>query len=778
LAKPAKERYFYEFGPFRIDRDRRQLLRENQPVTLQRKTFDILFVLVENSGKVVSKDDLLKAVWPDAFVEESNLSQQIFVLRKTLGDGVEEKRYIVTVPGRGYRFVQSVRALPVEEESIVVQSHTLSRVVIEEPRKSNKSASWGRRHIVASAMVVATVAAAVVYRYAHPTPKLTVKNAVVLAEFTNNTDDVVFDGALRQGLSAQLEQSPFLNLLSDQRIADSLSLMTLPKESRLTPELAREVCLRTASTVVLSGTIAQIGAQYLLTLTALNCSNGDLLASSEAQASDKNHVLDALGQVATGIRTQLGESLVSVRKYDAPPEDVTTRSLESLKAYSLGYRAFHTGNDQLTGIALLQRAVALDNDFAMAYARLGTAYFNIGETARGAENIRKAYSLRERLSEREKFYIVSHYQDIVMRNVEAARKTYELWLQVYPGDTIPIDNLCITYSLLGDHDKALMYCKKLFEFAEGAMSYANLVNSYLCLNQLGPALATAREARMHNFDNPQIHVYLYAIDFLHRDMRGMEQESAGLMGKAGWEDIIFYSESETAAFQGQFTRARALTIKAAGSAQKADKKEAAVAYLAESAVREALVGNAVLAEHQAKAALSGERSATAMSAAALGMAGQAAQATQLAADLEKRYPEDTIMHSTFLPTIRAAVAIHGKNAKGAIQALQAAVPNELGITASFVTFRCYPAYMRGTADLLAKRGDAAAAEFQKILDHPGLIQNELIGALAHLGLGRAYALSHDMTKAKTEYQNFLLLWKDADPDIPLLKEAKTEYAKL
>jgi hypothetical protein len=291
-------------------------------------------------------------------------------------------------------------------------------------------------------------------------------------------------------------------------------------------------------------------------------------------------------------------------------------------------------------------------------------------------------------------------------------------------------------------------------------------------------LATAREARAHNFDNPQIHVYLYAIDFLHRDMRGMEQESADLMGKAGWEDIIFYSESETAAFQGQFTRARALTIKAAGSAQKADKKEAAVAYLAESAVREALVGNAVLAEHQAKAALSGERSATAMSAAALGMAGQAAQATQLAADLEKRYPEDTIMHSTFLPTIRAAVAIHGKNAKGAIQALQAAVPNELGITASFVTFRCYPAYMRGTADLLAKRGDAAAAEFQKILDHPGLIQNELIGALAHLGLGRAYALSHDMTKAKTEYQNFLLLWKDADPDIPILKEAESEYAKL
>jgi DNA-binding winged helix-turn-helix (wHTH) protein len=766
-------KYFYEFGPFRVDPDQRLLLHRNQPIPLQPKAFETLLALVQRSETVVLKDDLMKAVWPDTFVEESNLAQNIFVLRKTLGEAGGEHRYIVTVPGRGYRFTEKVRFVP-RPDDIVLQSRSITHVVIDEESPSHKGWRW----VGVAAGVALAILGGAWYLRSRPAPKLTEKDSVVMADFTNTTGDPVFDGALRQALSAQLEQSPFLNLLSDQRIAESLSLMTLPKESRLTPELAREVCQRTAGTVVLSGTIAQIGEQYLLTLTALNCSNGDVLARSEAQASDKNHVLESLGKMAIGIRTQLGESLVSVQKYDAPPEDVTTRSLESLKAYSLGYRAIHTGNDLLTGIALLQRAVALDDNFAMAYARLGTAYFNIDETARGAENIRKAYSLRERLSEREKFYIVSHYQDIVIRDVEAARKTYELWLQVYPRDTIPMDNLCITYSLLGDHDKGLIYCKELFEFAEGAMSYANLVNSYLCLNQLGPALATARKASAHNFDNPQIHVYLYAIDFLHRDGTGMEQESAGLMGKAGWEDIVLYSESETAAFHGQFARARALTIQAAGSAQKADKKEAAGAYLAESAVREALVGNAVLAEHQAKAALSGERLATAMSAAALGMAGQAAQATRLAADLEERYPEDTVMHSNFLPTIRAAVAINRGDAKGAIQALQPALPNELGITASFVTFRLYPVYMRGTADLLAKRGDEAAAEFQKILDHPGLVQNELIGALAHLGLGRAYALSHDMTKAKTEYQNFLLLWKDADPDVPVLKKAKAEYAKV
>ena len=773
------------FGPFRLDHDQRLLLRDQQPIPLSPKAFDLLLVLVQRNGQLVLKDDLMQLLWPDTFVEESNLGQHVFQLRKALGETAQDSSYIVTVPGRGYRFGQKVQVVDEEEEeSLVVESHSRTRMVIEEQSVPETKLLPARNSGPSIAIVVVTLlavaGAAGVYFYTHRAPKLTSRDTVVLAEFTNSTGDAVFDGALRQGLSAQLEQSPFLNLLSDQRIAQTLSLMTQKKDSRLTPELAQEVCQRTASTALLNPSIAQIGTRYLLALKATSCSTGESLASIEAEAGDKNHVLDALGRVGSEIRAKLGESLASVQKYDAPPEDVTTPSLEALKAYNLGYRAIQSSNDVLTGIALLQRAVALDSDFAMAYARLGTAYFNLGETARGSENIRKAYDLRDRLSEREKFYIASHYEDIVMRNIEAARQTYELWLHIYPRDTIPLDNLCITYSLLGNHDKALMYCKKLFEFGSSAMSYANLVNSYLCLNQTAEAEAVAQEARAHNLDNPQIHVYLYAVDFLAHDAPAMEREAAGLMGKSGWEDIALYSESDTAASRGQFAEARALTTRAVEAAQLADKKEAAAAYMAEAAVRDALVGNLVMAQRQAKTALtlSGEREATAISAFALGQAGEPVLAAQLADKLEKLYPEDTIMRTSFLPAIRAAVALRTGDVGRALRALQAATSRELGTTASFVTFSLYPVFVRGEAHLAAKNGAPAALEFQKIIDHAGVVQNEPIGALAHLGLGRAYALSHDSAKARIEYQSFLTLWKDADPNIPMLKAAKAEYAEL
>lgn len=665
------------------------------------------------------------------------------------------------------------QTLPTNKEGQI--SRTSGSLAKSTSAAVQRSKSWLWRGT--AVLVVAVAIALGLYVRWQRRHKLTDRDTVVLGDFDNKTGDTVFDGTLRQGLSAQLEQSPFLNLLSDQRIAQTLSLMTQPKDAWLSSEMAREVCQRTASAAVLNGTIAQIGARYLLTLKAINCSTGETLASTEAEASDKNHVLDALGEVATEIRGRLGESLASVQRYDAPPEDVTTRSLEALHSYNLGYRAIQRGNDLVSGIALLQRAVELDQDFAMAYARLGTAYFNMNETARGSENIRKAYALRERLSEREKFYIVSHYQDIVLRDVEAAGKTYELWLKVYPRDTIPIDNLCITYSLLGDHDKALSYCKKLFGYSESAMSYANLVNEYVCLNRFDEAVATAREAQAHSFDNPQIHIYLYAIDFLRDDAAGMDHDASEVKDKPGWKDILLYSESKTAAFHGQFAKARDLIVLAVESAERLGKKEAAAAYLAESAVHEALVGNMADARTKAKAVHSGDSEAIAASAVALALVGDP-KAAQVATELEGRYPDDTVLRFNFLPTIHAAGALRRNDADAAIHALESAAPHELGTTASFVTLALYPVYLRGEAYLAAKQGPAAAAQFQKIIDHPGLVVNEPIGALAHVGLGRAYALSHDSTKAKTEYQNFLSLWKDADPDIPILKQARTEYAKL
>jgi serine/threonine protein kinase/Flp pilus assembly protein TadD len=640
-----------------------------------------------------------------------------------------------------------------------------------------------RKILVPAAVILVAVAieGAFYFRSRQTAHRLTEKDTIVLAEFTNTTGDPVFDGTLRQGLSAQLEQSPFLSLLSDQRVAQTLALMAQPKDARLTRELAHEVCQRTASAASIEGSISSLGSQYVLGLKAVNCRSGDVLANEQATASGKEQVLKAVGEAATKIRQKLGESLASVQKYDAPAENVTTPSLEALQAYGLGCQAMTVQNDYATATSLFQRAVSLDPNFAMAYGRLGTSYSNLGQTARAAENTRKAYDLRERVSELEKLYIASHYENFVTGNVEAARKTYELWVQTYPRDFVPPGNLGAIYGNLGDYDKALARAQESLKLAPGSgLSYANLVSSYLQVNRLDEARATAQEAQAHSLDSPQIHSSLYGIDFLQHDAAGMEREAAALIGKPGFEDSMLGSESDSAAYGGQFSKARELTRRASDSAQRADEKETAAGYEAEAAVREALVGNISQAKQQAQAALalSTGRDVEAVSAIALGLAGDSAQATRLAADLAKGFPEGTIVRFEYLPMIQAAVALQSGSATKATEALAPATPYELGSPAQTLSFALYSVYLRGRAYAAAHQGSAAVAEFQKILDHPGVVLNEPIGALAHLGLARAYGLSSDTAKAKSAYQDFFALWKDADPDIPILNEAKAEYAKL
>jgi DNA-binding winged helix-turn-helix (wHTH) protein/tetratricopeptide (TPR) repeat protein len=771
IVKTNGGKNFFEFADFRLDPGRRLLLRENQPIQLQPKAFDTLLVLVEHSDRVVSKDELMKLVWQDAFVEESNLTQNIFVLRKTLGEKAGEHRFIVTVPGRGYRFAEPVR--------IVAEEDSRALVSIEE-KSLPETRKWAVWKPLTSAVAVLALAAGA-YWYLHRTPKLTENDTVVLADFVNTTGDPVFDGTLRRGLSAQLEQSPFLNLLSDQRITQTMSLMARPKDTMLTAELAREICQRTASAAVLNGAIAQVGTRYLLTLTAINCANGELLASVEEQASDKSQVLDALGKVASRIRPKLGESLASVQKFDAPPENVTTSSLEALHAYSVGYEAAVIKNDFRAAIPLFQRAIDLDPNFAMAYARLGTDYFNSDQPERAATNLQRAYELRERVSEWEKLYITSHHADIVDRDFETARKIYEMWAQIYPRDPVPLSSLAVAYSFLGYDDKALGALQAGLKLNPGSgRILSNILIAFLQLNRLEEAKAVARQAQSLHLDSPFFHANLYLVDFLEHDATAMERDVAELMGKPGWEDLILYNESDTASYSGHFVKARELTRRAADSAVRADKKETAAAYEAEAAVREALVGNLALAKQQAKAALTliaKNRDVEAMSAIALGLASDASQAEGLANELGKRSPQDTVVQFNALPTIRAAAVLRSDPRK-AIEALEASRPYELGQTTSYVTFCLYPIYLRGEAYLAAKQGPAAVAEFQKILDHPGLAQNQPIGALAHLEIGRASALSGDTTKAKAEYQQFLTLWKDADPDIPILKQAGAEFASL
>jgi eukaryotic-like serine/threonine-protein kinase len=670
---------------------------------------------------------------------------------------------------------QRVVQQPMPSSASVPAASSSAAVSIAEIPVAERKKLW-KILVPAAVVVLAALIAGGLYLRSRPGAALSEKDTIVLADFTNTTGDAVFDSTLRQGLSSQLEQSPFLNLLSDERVAQTLALMAQPKDARLTRELAREVCQRAAGAATIEGSISSLGSEYVVGLRAVNCRSGDVLANEQATASNKEQVLKALGEAAAKVRVKLGESLASVQKYDAPAENVTTPSLEALQAYSLGYQA-QSKRDNAGAIPLLQRAISLDPNFAMAYARLGNNYNALGETARAAENTRKAYELRERVSEREKFYIVSHYEQFVTGNLEAARKTYELWAQTYPRDDVPPNNLSNIYQALGDYDKALAASQEVLKHSpESGLYYSNLVGGYVTVNRLDEARATAQEAQAHNLDNPANHLGLYNIDFLQHDAAGMEREAAALMGKPGFEDVMLDAESDTAAYAGRFAKARELTRRASESAQRADEKETAAGYEAEAAWREALVGNTSLAKQQAQAALalSSGRDVEAISAFALGLGGDAAQATRLAADLAKRFPEDTIVQSNYLPTIRAAAALQGGSASKAIEALAPVAPYELGSIGQ----QLYPVYLRGDAYVAAHQGSAAVGEFQKILAHPGVVLNEPIGALAHLGLGRAYALSGDSAKAQAAYQDFLALWKDADADIPILKEAKAEYAKL
>jgi eukaryotic-like serine/threonine-protein kinase len=604
---------------------------------------------------------------------------------------------------------------------------------------------------------------------------LTDKDTIVLADFDNKTGDPVFDGTLRQGLSVQLEQSPFLSIISDQQIQQTLRMMDQKPDAKLTPEIARELCQRTGSAVVLNGSVAEIGTQYLLTLKAVNCANGELLSSTEAQASDKNHVLDALGKATSQIRNKLGESLSTVQKFDTPLEQATTPSLEALQAYSLGRKA-SAGADWVGAVPFFQRAIRLDPNFAMAYARLGTSYANFGETNLGAENTRKAYELRDRVSEAEKFYIESHYYQHVTGNQESARQSYELWAETYPRDWLPLPPLYVVYSVLGQYEKSLAEAREAFRLnPASAMNSANVVISYVNLDRLEEARTAATEAEARKLDSPELRGILYQLAFLQDDAAGMAQQVAWAAGKPGAEDVLLGLEADTAAYSGRLGHARELSRRAVASAERAEEKEVAGSYEADAALREALFGNAAEARQRSAAALvlSNGRGVHFGAALALAFAGDAVRAQTLADDLDKRFPEHTIVQFNYLPTIHAQLALNHKDSSKAVDALLKAAPYELGSVGGL-----YPTYVRGEAYLVVHKGIEAAAEFQKILDHRGVVVNSPIGALARLQIGRAYAMHGDTAKAKAAYQDFLTLWKDADPDIPILIAAKAEYAKL
>ena len=654
--------------------------------------------------------------------------------------------------------------------------HAVAATARVEPKTAAKSIRF-RWAVAAVTVVVVGLAVGGWLFFSRKAHALTDKDTIVLADFTNTTGDPVFDGTLRQGLSVQLEQSPFLNIISDQQIQQTLQMMGQKADAKLAPEIARELCQRTGSAAVLDGSIGQIGTQYLLTIKAVNCSSGESLASTEAQASDKNHVLDALGKTAREIRNKLGESLTTVQKFDTPLEQATTPSLEALQAFSLGSRTVAAG-DSGSAVPLFEQAIKLDPNFAMAYVTLGVCYLNLRENSLASENMRKAFALRERVSEPERLRIEAEYYSATTGDLEKAQKDFAVLMETYPRNWRARNEAGVIDRQLGQYDKSLAELREAHRlYPEGGQVYANIVLAYLRLNRIEEARATAEEAEEKKIDSPTLHRRLYLLAFLQNDATGMAQQAAWSSGKPAIEDVLLSYEADTVAFYGQLAKAREFSGRAVASAERAQEKEAAAGYETDAALREALFGNEAEARQRAASALrlSTGRDVQYGAALALALAADVTRAQALADDLDKRFPEDTIVQFNYLPTLYAHLTASRGDAAKAIGLLQTAAPYELGDARTGIL--C-PVYVRGEAYLAAHQGKEAATEFQKILDHRGIVLNEPIGALAHLQIGRAYAMQGNTAKAKAAYQDFLTLWKDADPDIPILRSAKSEYARL
>ena len=603
---------------------------------------------------------------------------------------------------------------------------------------------------------------------------LTDKDTIVLADFTNTTGDSVFDGTLRQGLAIQLEQSPFLSIIPDQQIQQTLQMMGQKPDTKLTPEIAREICQRTSSAAVLEGSIARIDTQYLLTLKMVNCVSDESLASTEAEAGDKGHVLATLGKAASGIRSKLGESLGTVQKFDTPLEQASTPSLQALQTYYLGFKTL-AGADSGAAVPMFQRAVKLDPDFALAYLELAIAQWNLGEGRLAAENTRKALELRDHVSEREKLLIEAHYQYFVTGDMEKMQRVLQVAEQTYPRSLETHNLLGVSFLTLGQYERALAENREALRiYRDGSILSNNVVSSYVRMNRLGEARVTAEEAKAKNLD---VSYSLYVLGFLQNDPAMMKQQVDRNAGKPGVEDQFLEGEADTAAYFGRLASARVFSRRAVASAEVVEEHETAATYEVQSAFREALFGELAEARHHIDSAalLSLGRDGQYGAAIAQALTRNTARAQALADDLGKKFPDDTIVRFNYLPTLYALLALSRNDVSKAIEVLETASPYELGDVGQF---SLYPVYFRGEAYLAAHRGREAITEFQKILDHRGIVLNGPIGALAHLQIGRAYVMQGETQNAKAAYQDFLTLWKDADTDIPILVAAKAEYAKL
>jgi len=816
----------YRFGPFEVHTGTRELSKSGTKIKLRGQPYLILEVLLGRAGEIVTREEIREKLWPaDTFVDfEHGLNTSVKKLRQVLCDSAEQPRYIETVPRLGYRFIAPVEVVAERPEpsadAPIFSGEELGQAVLsaagldpQDPRprqdpgiasetvqqeQVSRSGPWqslSPRWLLAAGLVALLLGAAYVrLDRGSRTKRLTEKDTIVLADFANSTGDPVFDDTLKAALCISLRQSPFLNVLSDSEVAKTLQLMThaASTKPRLTPEVARELCQRAGSKAYLAGSIGNLGSEYVLGLKAVNCESGDTLAEEQVTAASKEKVLDALGGTASRLRSKLGESLATVQKFDVPLEQATTPSLEALKALSLGRKASNE-KGAAAGLPYDQRAIELDPNFAMAYRAVGIDYTNLSELGRASEYFTKAFQLRGHASEREKLTITADYYSYVTGELDKAAQTFQEEIESYPREDAAYVNLGIVYGAQGQYEKAAEITRQAVRLAPDAVSeYEDLANYALALQRFDETRQVIHEAQARKLDDYLLRNVFYALGFLTSDSAAMAEQQQWLEGKPEFRNVGLALASDTEAYAGHLSKARELTKRAVDSAIRADSKENGAIWQANAALEEAAYGNTTEARPSAAEALKlapASRGVESEAALAFAMAGDMRRAESLAQDLGKRFPLDTQMQSLWLPAIQAQLALDKKNPALALDTLKAASPIELGYVPFVMNISClYHVYVHGEAYLAAGQGKPAAAEFQKILDHSGIVWNCWTGALAHLGVARANALQTRTSqgadadaarvRALAAYKDFLTLWKDADPDIPILKQAKAEYAKL
>jgi eukaryotic-like serine/threonine-protein kinase len=771
MAQGAKHRNSHRlsFADFTVDLIAGELHRNGSRVRLQEQPFQVLALLTHRPGEVVTREELRQHLWSaDTFVDfDNSLNAAIAKIREALADSPEEPKFIETVPRRGYRFIAAVE--------------TPDGPVVKLQKTSGTSDGHRGRWLVLTALLVGiTLGGSGYWAKQHFAHRLTDKDTIVLADFDNRTGDPVFDDTLKQALAVQLQQSPFLSLVSDQQVRETMRFMERSPNERVIGAVAREICERQGGKVVLQGAIKSLGTHYVVTLNAVNCHTGTSLDAEQAEVEGNGRVLTALGNMASRLRGKLGESLALVEKYNTPVVEATTWSLDALRFYSLGVNEQETGN-AARSIPFFKRAIELDPNFALAFMRLYIADWIIGEYELGRKAASQAFELRERVSERERLAITALYHDIVTGDLGKVIEADELWAKTYPRESIPHASLATDYSLIGSYETAVEESKAVIRLAPGStFGYANLALAHQGLNHWRESRSALEELITIGAES-RAYCWLFAVAFAQGDQPAMQKylEVGDKKVQASDMHTFQFNQAGVAAFEGKLRTARELVNTAVRAADQVGLKQNQPAMLAQEALWEAQIGNLQRADKPARFVVRNAHGIDVElnAALALALAGDLRSAERLADDLERTHPQDTILNTVSMPLIQSTMALQRGNPEQATELLKVSERYELGIGLYYFP-ALMPTYVRGQAYLKMHDGSKAAAQFQKILDHRGSGPTSLNYVLAQLGLGRANALQGNIARARTAYQDFFRIWKNADPDIPILKEAKAEYARL